>query len=41
MSEIEIVRVLLFGNKGFVKDMNHRVISSSICFITDRAPLIL
>ena len=33
MSENEIVRVLLFGNKGFTKDMNLRIITSSICFI--------
>ena len=35
MSENEIVRVLLFGNKGFTKDMNLRTITSSIRFIKD------
>ena len=35
MSENEIVRVLLFGNRGFTKDINVRVITSSICFIKD------
>ena len=35
MSENEIARVLLFGNKGFTKDMNLRIITSSICFIKD------
>ena len=33
MSENEIVQALLFGNKGFTKDMNFRIITSSICFI--------
>ena len=35
MGENEIVRVLLFGNKGFTKDMNLRTITSSIRFIKD------
>ena len=35
MSENEIVQVLLFGNKSFSKDMNFRIITSSICFIND------
>ena len=35
MSENEIVQVLLFGNKGFSKDMNFRIITSSIRFIKD------
>ena len=35
MSENEIVRVLLFGNKGFTKDMNLRTITSLIRFIKD------
>ena len=34
-SENEIVQVLLFGNIGFSKDMNFRIITSSICFIKD------
>ena len=33
MSENEIVRVLLFGNKGFTKDTNFRIIASSIRLI--------
>ena len=33
MSENEIVQVFLFGNKSFSKDMNFRIITSSICFI--------
>ena len=35
MSENEIVQVLLFGNKSFSKDMNFRIITSSIRFIKD------
>ena len=35
MSENEIVRVLLFGNKVFTKDMNLSIITSSIRFIKD------
>ena len=35
MNENEIVRALLFGNKGFTKDMNLRIIKSSIRFIED------
>ena len=35
MSENEFVRVLLFGNKGFTKDMNLRIVLSSIRFIKD------
>ena len=33
MSENEIVQVFLFGNKSFSKDMNFRIITSSIRFI--------
>ena len=33
MSQNEIVQVLLFGNKGFTKGMNFRIITSSIRFI--------
>ena len=35
MSENEIVQALLFGNKSFSKDMNFRIITSSIRFIKD------
>ena len=35
MSENEIVQVLLFGYKSFSKDMNFRIITSSINFIKD------
>ena len=35
MSENEIVQVLLFGKKSFSKDMNLRIIISSIRFIKD------
>ena len=35
MSENEIVQVLLFCNKGFSKDMNFRIITSSVRFIKD------
>ena len=35
MSENEIVQVLLFGKKRFSKDMNFRIITSSIRFIKD------
>ena len=35
MSENEIVQVLLFGKKSFSKDMNFRIITSSIRFIKD------
>ena len=35
MSENEIVQVLLFGNKIFSKDLNFRIITSSINFIKD------
>ena len=35
MSENEIFRVLLFGNKSVTKDMNLWIITSSICFIKD------
>ena len=35
MSENEIVQVLLFGNKSFSKDMNFRIITSSIRFFKD------
>ena len=35
MSENEIVQVLLFGDKSFSKDMNSRIITSSIRFIKD------
>ena len=35
MSENEIVQVLLFGDKRFSKDMNFRIITSSIPFIKD------
>ena len=34
-SENEIVRVLLFGNKGFTKDLLLRIFTSSIHFIKD------
>ena len=34
-SENEIAQVLLFGNKSFSKDMNFRIITSSIRFIKD------
>ena len=33
MSENKVVQVLLFGNKSFSKDMNFRIITSSIHFI--------
>ena len=35
MSQNEIVRVLLFGNKRFSKHMNFRIITSSIRFVKD------
>ena len=35
MSENEIVQVSLFGNKSFSKDLNFRIITSSILFIKD------
>ena len=35
MNEYEIVQVLLFGNQSFSKDMNLRIITSSISFIKD------
>ena len=35
MNENEIVQVALFGNKSFCKDMNFRVITSSIRFTKD------
>ena len=35
MSEIEIVQVLLFGKKSSFKDMNFKIITSSVCFIKD------
>ena len=35
MSENEILQVLLFGNKAFAKDINLRIITSSIHFIKD------
>ena len=35
MSENEIIRVLLFGNKSFTKDINFRIITPSIRFIKD------
>ena len=35
MSDNEIVRVLLFGNKSFTKDMNLRIITSSTRFVKD------
>ena len=35
MNESEIVQVLLLGNKVFSKDMNFRIITSSIQFIKD------
>ena len=35
MSENEIVQALLFGNKSISKDMNFRIITSSIGFIKD------
>ena len=35
MSENEIVWVLLLCNKRFIKDMNLRIITSSIRFIKD------
>ena len=35
MSENEIIRALLFGNKGFTNDLSLRIITSSICFIKD------
>ena len=35
MSQSEIVRVLLFGNKRFSKHMNFRIITSSIRFVKD------
>ena len=35
MSENEIVQALLFGKKSFSKDMNLRIIISSIRFIKD------
>ena len=36
MNENVIVQVLLSGNKSFSKDMNYRIITSSIRFIRDR-----
>ena len=36
MNENVIVQVLLSGNKRFSKDMNYRIITSSIRFIRDR-----
>ena len=35
MSENEIIRALSLGNKGFPKDINLRIITSSIPFIED------
>ena len=35
MSENEIVQVLLFGNKSFSKDINFRIITSSVRFFKD------
>ena len=35
ISENEIVQILLFGKKSFSKDMNSRIITSSIRFIKD------
>ena len=35
ISENELVQVLLFGNESFSKDMNFRIITSSIRFIKD------
>ena len=35
MSENEIIRALSLGNKGFPKDINLRIITSSIAFIED------
>ena len=35
MCENEIVQVLLFGDKRFSKDMNFRIVTSSIRFIKD------
>ena len=35
MSENEIVQVLLFSNKRFSKDMNFRIVTSSIRFVKD------
>ena len=35
MSENEIVQVLLFSNKRFSKDMNFRILTSSIRFVKD------
>ena len=35
MSENEIVRLLLFGNKGFTNNVNLWIITSSICVIKD------
>ena len=35
MSENDIVQVSLFGNKRFSKDMNFRIIASSIRFTKD------
>ena len=35
MSENDIVQVLLFVNKSFSKDMNFRIITSSIRFTKD------
>ena len=39
MSENETVQVLLFGNKSFSKDINFRIITSSISFIKDNKNL--
>ena len=35
MSENKIVRISSFGNKGFPKDKNFRIITSLIRFIKD------
>ena len=35
MSKNEIVRALTFGNKGFTKDTNLLIITSSILFVKD------
>ena len=35
MCENEVVQVLLFGNKFFLKDMNFSIIASSVRFIKE------
>ena len=35
MGQNDVVRVLLFGSKGFTRDMNLSIIKNSIRFIKD------